>query len=79
MRTPSGRRVPDRLDHRRRQLIEVKNVNHLDLTQQLEDYLEWCRQNGYQMVIYVRTNTTLGPRLQQLVRQRQIRLYRVRM
>lgn len=29
-RTPSGWHVPDRLDHRRRRLIEVENVNHLD-------------------------------------------------
>jgi hypothetical protein len=79
IRTNSGRRVPDKLDRPNQQLIEVKNVKHLELTKQLGDYLKWCEKNKFDMILYVRTNTTLGPRLQQLVRQGRIQLRRVRM
>jgi hypothetical protein len=57
-------RIPDFLDHGRRFLADSKFVQELYLTgrtgQQLRDYADYCRLNGYRFYIFVRHDTKVG-------------------
>jgi RHS repeat-associated protein len=66
-------RIPDFLDHARRFVGESKFVQELYLTgrvgQQLRDYADYCRLNGYRMYVFVRHDTKIGAKVVQLVEQ----------
>jgi hypothetical protein len=45
-------RIPDGLDEAAKILEEVKNTRRLSLTQQLRDYIAFCKRNGYIFKLY---------------------------
>jgi RHS repeat-associated protein len=53
-------RVPDVLDAENKILGEVKNVQNLSMTAQLQDYLAFAQHNGYQFQLTVDINTSLS-------------------
>lgn len=65
-------RVPDAVSHATKTLTEVKNVARLRLTPQLHDFLNFCRANGYQFVLYVRRETELSPELGEMIERGEI-------
>ena len=54
-------RVPDELNSSA--LGEVKNVQHLNYTNQLRDFADYARQQGLTFTIYTRPSTTLSSTL----------------
>jgi RHS repeat-associated protein len=58
-------RFPDQLTSTT--LTEVKNVQNLSFTQQLQDYSTYAQQNGLQFNLYVRPTTTLSGPLQNAI------------
>ena len=46
---------------------DVKNVAFQDLDDQLRDILAYSKQRGYAYELWTRTNTVLGPALQQAI------------
>ena len=58
-------RVPDGLTNTT--LSEVKNVKTLSMTNQLNDYMQYSKQNGLGFDLYVRPTTQLSGPLQQQV------------
>jgi hypothetical protein len=56
-------RFPDGIDRALRVLTEVKNVESLDLTPQLRDFLQYCEDNDYRLELWIRRSTKLTPRL----------------
>jgi hypothetical protein len=70
-------RIPDSLDRGALELNEVKNVNSIGKTQQLQDMLSWSKENGYTMRLIVDERTQISGPLQQLVDSGQIKLVRM--
>ena len=66
-------RFPDQLTSTT--LTEVKNVQNLSFTQQLQDYSSYAQQNSLQFNLYVRPTTTLTGPLQNAVNSGQINLF----
>ena len=52
-------RVPDQLDHSAGVIGEVKNVKSLSYTSQIQDYVHYANQTGYQFNLYIRQSTQL--------------------
>jgi hypothetical protein len=71
-------RVPDLLDMAAKVLSEVKNVAYQRLTPQLRDFLAYCRANGFEFRLYVRTGTRFSKELQELIDRGEIKLMRIR-
>jgi hypothetical protein len=71
-------RVPDLLDRSAKVLSEVKNVSYQRLTPQLRDFLAYCRANGFEFRLYVRTGTRFSKELQELIDSGEIKLMRIR-
>ncbi|MEU8895753.1 putative toxin [Nocardia sp. NPDC048505] len=70
-------RIPDKLDPIAGTLTEVKNVNSLSKTKQIQDFLDYSNANGLKMELIVDTRTKLTGPLQQLVDTGQITLKRM--
>ncbi|RUP02155.1 MAG: hypothetical protein EKK34_25440 [Mycobacterium sp.] len=70
-------RIPDRIDPISRELTEVKNVNSVGKTKQIEDMLAYAGQRGYTMTLVVDTRTAISGPLQQLVNSGQLRIIRM--
>lgn len=68
-------RIPDGLS--RTTLTEVKNVNSLSLTRQLNDFHLYSTQRGLQFNLYTRPNTTFSAPLQNLINQGSINVYTI--
>ncbi len=60
-------RIPDELTATT--LREVKNVKHLGLTAQLQDFIAYAQQTGRQVILEVRENTAISRGLQSLADQ----------
>ena len=63
-------RIPDGMT--RQELIEVKNVGHLNYTRQLRDFQSYSQQTGRQFVLYTRPSTpgtTFSKPLQNAINQ----------
>ncbi len=58
-------RVPDVLNSATQIIGEVKNVSHLSLTSQIQDYLLYAQQTGYTFQLTVRTTTAFSRPLAQ--------------
>ena len=72
---PSGTakyRVPDILDDARKVIGDVKNVAYQDLDGQLSDLMKYAKANGYTYELWLRSNTQLGPALQQAIAKGEI-------
>ena len=67
-----GTRVPDGLTSTA--LSEVKNVQSLSYTQQLQDFASYAQQNGLRFDLYVRSDTQLSQPLQQAIQNGQVNL-----
>jgi hypothetical protein len=67
-----GTRIPDGLTGTT--LSEVKNVQSLSYTQQLQDFAAYSQQNGLRFDLYVRPDTQLSGPLQQAIRNGLINL-----
>lgn len=63
-------RFPDRLT--RYTLEEVKNVSHQSFTRQLRDFHRFSQDNGLQMILHTRSNTTFSGPLRQMIDNGQI-------
>lgn len=70
-------RIPDRIDPISRELTEVKNVNSVGKSKQIEEILAYASQRGYTMTLVVDTRTAISGPLQQLVNSGQLRLVRM--
>jgi RHS repeat-associated protein len=53
-------RVPDVLNGRLKIIGDVKNVQYLSMTPQLQDYLLFAQANGYQFQLIIRSDTILS-------------------
>lgn len=53
-------------------LREIKNVKNQSYTNQLRDFNEWAKQNGYQFVLEVREGATLSKPLQEAIERGEI-------
>ena len=62
-------RIPDLLDKSQKLLIEVKNVAYQSFTRQLRDYVAYCQQNQYTMILRVRDGCKLSQPLIQAWQQ----------
>lgn len=70
-------RISDRTDPVARDLTEVKNVNPIGKTKQIEDMLAYANQKGYTMTLVVDSRTAISGPLQQLVDSGQLKLVRM--
>ncbi len=68
-------RVPEELTAS--SITEVKNVNRLSLTNQINDFLLYSQQNNLQFNLYTRTNTIISKPLQALIDNGSIILKRI--
>ncbi|ANM29227.1 hypothetical protein ABI59_05930 [Acidobacteria bacterium Mor1] len=60
-------RTPDVLDHTLKLIGDVKNVEYLAKTRQLQDFIDWGIKHGYDFQLIVPEGTTLSRPLQELV------------
>jgi hypothetical protein len=65
-------RVPDILLDS--ELIEIKNVKRLRMTNQLKDFRLFCKQTNRKFVIYVRTDTSLTSEVSTLASSSEIKI-----
>jgi len=62
------RRIPDAVDDVAQTLTEVKNVSGvLRVTNQLRDFVEFSRQKGYSLTLYVKDPTKISTELKKLL------------
>ncbi len=69
-------RIPDVLDRTGKLIGEVKNVDNLPYTSQLQDFAAYAKQNGYRFELTVRQGTQLSGPLQKAVNSGDIILKR---
>lgn len=60
-------RIPDYFDKNEGVLREVKNVQYLNYTNQLQDFVLYCQQNNVKMELIVDVDTIISPELQQVI------------
>lgn len=53
-------RIPDQLDHTAKVVGEVKNVNYLGLTSQMQDFTSFAQKANYNLDLYVRPTTKIS-------------------
>lgn len=70
-------RVPDRIDDAAMELVEVKNVNSIGKTKQIQDMLDYASQEGYTMTLVIDTRTTISSNLQALIDGGKLKLLRM--
>ncbi len=70
-------RIPDVLNKTEKIIGEVKNVCRLPNTKQLQDFLTYAEEKGYDFYLKVRENTQLSAPLQKLVDEGRIILERI--
>ncbi|MEU0544936.1 putative toxin [Nocardia sp. NPDC005978] len=70
------RRIPDEVDHARKVLTEVKNVNYQEYTDQIKDFEQYAANNKYTFNLVVDNRTQLAPEIQNLVSQGKIVIVR---
>jgi hypothetical protein len=61
---PGKYRIPDMLDPLKGVIGEVKNVCYLYNSNQLRDFIEFAKSNGYRFQLYVRETTRISAPLQ---------------
>ena len=61
-------RIPDELLSDQKIPREIKNVKYQGYTNQLKDFNQWAKQNGYQFILQVRPNTVLSGPLQSAIK-----------
>ena len=60
-------RIPDVLDSANKIIGEVKYVNSLSFTAQLEDFYRYSKEMGYQFILYIKPETKLSSTLKGLI------------
>lgn len=56
---------------------EVKNVSHLNLTNQLKDFHLYSQRENLQMILYTRPSTTFSAPLQNLINKGEITVFKI--
>lgn len=65
-------RIPDELLHDEEILREIKNVSSQSYTNQLRDFNEWAKQNGYTFILEIKSWAKLSGPLQEAINKGEI-------